>query len=47
MNHEVFIICILTEAGDTTGKNSLVSITPEEIAKRGRVPKRLQVKCVF
>ncbi len=47
MNHEVFITCALTEAGDTTGKSSLVPVTPEEIAKSGGVRKRIQLKRVF
>ena len=47
MNHEVFITCALTEAGDTTGKNNLVPVTPEEIAKSGGVRKRIQLKRVF
>ena len=47
MNHEVFITCALTEAGDTTGKSSRVPVTPEEIAKSGGVLEWLQLKRVF
>ena len=47
MNHEVFITYALTEAGDTTGKSSLVPGTPEEIAKSGGVRERLHLKRVF
>ena len=47
MNHEVFITCAFTEAGDTTGKNNLVPVTPEEIAKRCRAREMLQLKRVF
>ena len=35
MNHEVFITCALTGAGDTTGKSDKVPVTPEQIAESG------------
>ena len=47
MNHEVFITCALTEAGDTTGKSILEPVAPEEIAKSGGVRERPQPKRVL
>ena len=35
MNHEVFITCALTGAGDTSGKSDLIPVTPEQIAESG------------
>ena len=35
MNHEVFITCALTGAGDTIGKSDKVPVTPEQIADSG------------
>ena len=35
MNHEVFITCALTGAGDTTGKSDKVPVPPEQLAERG------------
>ena len=35
MNHEVFITCALTGAGDTTNKSDKVPVTPEQIAESG------------
>src|ERR1700761_8531426 len=32
MNHEVFITCAVTGAGDTTGRHPGVPVTPEQIA---------------
>ena len=33
MNHEAFITCALTGAGDTTARSELVPVTPEQIAQ--------------
>ncbi len=35
MNHEVFITCALTGAGDTVGKSPHLPISPKEIAESG------------
>ena len=35
MNHEVFITCALTGAGNTTVKSNLVPVTPQQIAESG------------
>ena len=40
MNHEVFITCALTGAGDTTGKNDKVPVTPERLQKAALLPQR-------
>jgi uncharacterized protein (DUF849 family) len=32
MNFEVIVTCAVTGAGDTTGRSSLVPVTPKEVA---------------
>ena len=47
MNHEVFNACALTGTIDTTGKSIPVVVASEEIAKRGGIHEKLQLKLVL